>query len=259
VIWRRTDQPLVIGHRGAPALAPANTLRSFELALEAGVDAVELDATALDDGTLVLAHSNDLFDVTAGAHHGTLRGLDLAALRTLFPELPTLDDALAFFAARPGVGVMVDLKTRGTEAAIAEALRRHGLLDRALVSSFFRDSVRRLASVEPSLARGLTYPYDPIGITGRRVFAPVVLAALGASRASLPALVGRWLEGTRANVATLHYLVLSRAAIARCHRRGAPVLSWTVDSPRAARSLARAGVDGIITNDPALVRATLKG
>ena len=71
--WYGDGRPLVIGHRGAAALAPANTIASFERALDAGVDAIEFDVGVLDDGTLVLAHSDDLHDVTAGAHHGTLR------------------------------------------------------------------------------------------------------------------------------------------------------------------------------------------
>jgi glycerophosphoryl diester phosphodiesterase len=258
VNWHRVDKPLVIGHRGAAALAPANTLASFERALDAGVDAIEFDVGALDDGTLVLAHSDDLHDVTAGAHHGTLRGRDLAGVRSLFPELATFEEALEFFVRAPGLGVHVDLKAEGAEAAVAEALRRRDLIDRTLVSSFFHDSLRRLAAVEPRLARGLTYPYDRFGITGRRALAPVVLAGLGAMRAALPSLIGRWLDRAHATVATLHYLVLSRRTIARCHARDVPVLAWTVDRGRSARALARAGVDGIITNDPALVGDTLK-
>ena len=54
---RRDGRPLRIGHRGAPALAPENTLRSFRAAVEVGVDLVEFDVIALDDGELVVAHS----------------------------------------------------------------------------------------------------------------------------------------------------------------------------------------------------------
>ena len=46
-----------VGHRGAAALAPENTLRSFEAALALGVDAIEFDVLALADGPLVLGHS----------------------------------------------------------------------------------------------------------------------------------------------------------------------------------------------------------
>ena len=70
----RDDGPLIrVGHRGAAALAPENTLRSFEVALAAGVDAIEFDVLDLTDGPLVLAHSNDLAEVSHGAAVGTVR------------------------------------------------------------------------------------------------------------------------------------------------------------------------------------------
>lgn len=176
--------------------------------------------------------------------------------RSLVPQLRAAGhDVVGMTRSAERAGALTE---QGAEAAIADALRRHHLLDRSLVSSFFRDSLRRVAAEEPRLARGLTYPYDRFGITGRRTLAPVVLAGLGGMRAALPSLIGGWLDRAQATVATLHYLVLSRRTIARCHARDVPVLAWTVDRGRSARALARAGVDGIITNDPALVGGTLK-
>ena len=95
----RGEGPLIrVGHRGAAALAPENTLRSFEAALALGVDAIEFDVLDLVGGPLVLAHSNDLAEVSHGAAAGTVRDRSLAELRELAPELPTLDEALAFLA-----------------------------------------------------------------------------------------------------------------------------------------------------------------
>src|ERR671930_444645 len=106
---RRDGRPLVIGHRGAADLAPENTLRGLRAGLAAGVDLIEFDVLALASGELVLAHSDDLYEVTHGTARGRVRDLSLAGLRELAPELPTLDDALRFFAedARQ-VGVHVD-------------------------------------------------------------------------------------------------------------------------------------------------------
>src|ERR671936_2860284 len=95
-----------VGHRGAAALAPENTLRSLELAVELGCDMLEFDILALTDGTLVLAHSNDLREVSHGAARGRVGRRTLAALRNFAPGLPTLDEALAFFVERlPGIGL----------------------------------------------------------------------------------------------------------------------------------------------------------
>ena len=84
-----------VGHRGASALAPENTLAALELAVELGCDMLEFDVLDLVDGTLVLAHSGDLREVSHGAARGRVRRRALADLRQVAPGLPTLDEARA--------------------------------------------------------------------------------------------------------------------------------------------------------------------
>ena len=240
-----------VGHRGASALAPENTLRALELAVELGCDMLEFDVLDLADGTLVLAHSNDLREVSHGAARGRVRSRDLEGLRRVAPDLPTLDEALAFCADRlPGVGLQLDLKRLGIEAATVEAMRRHGVLDRSWVSTFDARSLRRLAELEPELPRSYTTPRDRFGISKRGPLAPLVRGALGSIGASLPRRLPLLLARARAVAATLHYSVASRAAIERAHEVDAAVYVWTVDDPRLAERLVRDGADGIITNDP---------
>ena len=150
-VLRRESGPWRIGHRGAAALAPENTLRGFERAVHEGVDILEFDVLRLADGTLVLAHSDDLRELTHGAARGRAGARSLAELRRVAPELPTLDEALAFLSERaPGVGLHVDLKAVGYEAAVIAALRRSGSVERTLVSSFFTRSLRAVHAFEPS-------------------------------------------------------------------------------------------------------------
>ncbi len=126
-VFARDGRPLRIGHRGAAALAPENTLRGFERAIAEDVDIVEFDVLALADGTLVLAHSDDLAELSHGAVRGRLRAETLADLRRFAPELPTLEEALAFLGEHaPHVGLHADLKWYGYERAVVEALRRAG-------------------------------------------------------------------------------------------------------------------------------------
>ena len=149
----RSDGRLLrVGHKGAAALAPENTLESLERAVELGCDLVEFDVLDLHDGTLVLAHSDDLWEVSHGSARGRVRGLMLDELRAVAPGLPTLDEALSFFAREAtGTGLQLDLKPRGHEPALVDALRRHGLVERSLVSSFDAQSLRELARLEPGL------------------------------------------------------------------------------------------------------------
>jgi glycerophosphoryl diester phosphodiesterase len=258
---RRHDgaPPWRIGHKGAAALAPENTLRSFRRALEEGVDLIEFDVLALADETLVLAHSDDLLEVSHGAAGGSVRVLSLDELRGFAPELPTFDEACAFLAGEaPDVGVHVDVKWVDYEAGVVEALQRHGLVPRTLVSSFFTRSLRAIGGAEPGLRLGLSYPLDRHGVSRRRAFAPVVAVGAHALRRVLPYRIGRWLEAAGATVATLHYRLVSPAVVRACHARDAAVFAWTVDDAAVASALATAGVDGIITNDPRIFAGTLR-
>jgi glycerophosphoryl diester phosphodiesterase len=212
---------------------------------------LEFDVLDLVDGTLVLAHSGDLREVSHGAARGRVRRRSLADLRQVAPGLPTLDEALAFCADHlPGIGLQLDLKRRGIEAGVAEALRRHEVLDRSWVSTFDARSLRRIAELEPELPRAYTLPRDRFGIAKRGPLAPVVRRALGSIGASLPRRLPEFLARSRAGAATLHYSIASKAAIARAHELGAAVYVWTIDDPRLAERLVRDGADGIITNDP---------
>jgi glycerophosphoryl diester phosphodiesterase len=245
-----------IGHKGAAALAPENTLRSIERALEVGVDMVEIDVLSLADGTLILAHSDDLLEITRGAVVGRVGRESLAELRAVAPELPTLDEALALLA-RTDAGVQLDVKAPGYERPLVEAVRRHALVERALVSSCSPAVLRLAGRLDPALRRGLTYPFDRRGVSGRRVLRPAVWTVLRTLRAALPRRIVGLLRRADASVATLHYGVVSRAAVRSCHDAGATVLAWTVDDPVLYTRLARLGVDGVITNDPRILSGYL--
>lgn len=250
IALRGTGPLLRIGHRGAAALAPENTLRSFEAAIETGVDWIECDVLDLADGTLVLAHSNDLWEVSHGLHRGFVRTQTIDVLRRFAPELPTLDEALAFLAERPNVGIHLDLKTYAQGREIAECVRRHGVLERTFVSSHRWASLRDIAAHAPALTRGLTYPEDRYGVSKRRALLPVVGAAVVTMRSTLPRRIERWLERAGASVAVLHQVMVSRRVIERCHAIGVPVIAWTVDDPVRLRRLDALGVDGVVSNDP---------
>jgi glycerophosphoryl diester phosphodiesterase len=242
--------PLRVGHRGAAALEPENTLRSLARAVELGCELVEFDVLQLDDGTLVLAHSDDLHEVTHGAAHGRVRGQSLAALRELAPELPTLDEALDWLGADGRVGVQIDLKGSGFEERIAATIRRHGLVDRSVVSTFHVPSLLRLARYEPTIPRGLTYPVDRRGLSQRRLLVPVAAGAAAGLRRALPRRITGLLDRAHASAAMLHYSVVSRAAVERAHAHGAAVFAWTVDDEALLARMLAAGVDAVITNDP---------
>lgn len=248
----RTDgRVLRIGHRGAATLALENTLRSFAAAVAAGVDLIEFDVLDLRDGTLVVAHSNDLAEVSHGAARGHVRGRTLAELREVAPELPTFDEALAFFTEQaPHVGLHVDLKLHRHEEGVALALRRAGLAERTVVSSFDASSLRAVARAADGIRIGLTYPHDRRNLSKIPLLAPFVYGAVLAWRALLPRRVGSLLRRVPATALMLHFTVVSAEAVERAHALGAAVCAWTVDDRRTLARMEAAGVDAVITNDP---------
>jgi glycerophosphoryl diester phosphodiesterase len=225
---RREGRPLRIGHRGAPALAPENTIASLVTAMDRGVDLVEMDVIADRDG-LRLAHG-------AGS---------------LTSESPPLEEALELVRARE-IGAILDLKSRGIERRVVGLLRAHGLLDRAMVASFHPPSLHVVRELEPSLTTGLSYPFDRAGIADRRAFQPLIRAGLAGLRRTLPARIGRMLARARADAALLHHGLVTRKLVERCHARGAAVLAWTVEDDTVLERVRAAGVDGVIANDPGL-------
>jgi glycerophosphoryl diester phosphodiesterase len=242
---------LRVGHRGAAALEPENTIAAFRRAVELDVDFVEFDVFDLADGTLVLAHSDDLLEVSHGAATGRVRHLRLEELREAAPHLPTLDEALEFFGSVEA-GLHVDVKCYRRGRDVATALRRHRLVDRAVASSFWPTALRDLRAAEPELLVGLTYPDDRHGLARRRLVAPLVPPAVSLLARVLPRRLPRWLRETDVAVAMLHWAVLSRKVVDRCHRQGVAVWTWTVNEPALLERVLALGVDGVISDDPRL-------
>jgi glycerophosphoryl diester phosphodiesterase len=222
---------LRIGHRGAAALAPENSLEAIALAVELGCDLVEFDVHAVGS-SLVVTH--DPPDVADG--------------------LPALDEVLALLAASDA-GVHLDLKSQRAERPVVEALRRHSLVQRTVVSSFRRPTLQALHVLEPGLRLGRTYPQDRTGLTKRPAFQPPARAIVRVLRRTLPRYLPSLLAGSNATAAVLYWEVVSEAAVARCHALGAPVLVWTVDDAGLLPWLDEIGVDGVITNDPRIFGA----
>ena len=224
MIPRRADGgPLRILHR-------ANTLDAIESARAAGLDGVELDVV-VDGQRLVLAHSRE----------------------ELEPGAPTLAEGLA---AADDAFALVDLKDYVPALFLPDLLRDR--LDRTLVCSLDPRQLWDVRKVEPCPATSISYPRDRMRASERGLPAPVLGAAAAMLRTSLPFRIGRMLTGAHANAATLHHLVLSRSTVERCHARGAAVIAWTVNEPEELERVIALGVDGVVTDDPAVfARATI--
>jgi glycerophosphoryl diester phosphodiesterase len=240
-----------VGHKGADLLAPGNTDASFDAALAAGVDMIEFDIVpeppadwatisvadaakrSYPDGRLLLAH--DWRDASGRSPH-------------------TLDEGLAHLASEPfaGIELDIDLKLPGYELRVLDALRDAGLLDRALVSSQYRESLRLIRRTEPAVRLGWSVPKLQRDPFRHRVLLPVMIPALLAFRAALPVRVARAIRSGDCDAIMAHWRLVTPALVRAIRRAGGQLYVWTVDERPRIVALQALGVDGVITNDPRL-------
>ncbi|WP_242342337.1 glycerophosphodiester phosphodiesterase [Anaeromyxobacter terrae] len=244
---RADGRPLVLGHRGASADAPENTLAAFRLALEQGADGVELDVWRCGTGEVVVFHDEDAARLSGvrlaipDAPFAALRALDVGVHRGerfRGERIPRLEEVLE---ALPGAVVNVELKSRrrradlGLAAAVAGVLRGARAGRRAIVSSFDH----RLL-----VAFRVAAPEIPVGLLVEAEQPRPILTAL-ATRLVRPAAIHP------------ERLLVTPARARAWAARGLAVNVWTVDDPDEARRLAALGATGIITNVPGRIRAAL--
>jgi glycerophosphoryl diester phosphodiesterase len=238
----------VIGHRGAAAYAPENTLASFAKALELGADALEFDLRRSADGVAVVMHDPTLDRTTDRS--GPVASLTAAELAQVdagyrFDEhgegsfafrgkgigVPTLREVILRF---PSVPLLIEIKEPQVQEAVARDLIELSATGRAVIAG---DDWRALTGFErPPFTRG-------------------------ASRRDIASLFFRWGQpapGCRCYAVPESYYGLtvpSRRFVRSAHRRDSTVHVWTVDNAKAALALWARGVNGIVTNRPDVIRA----
>jgi glycerophosphoryl diester phosphodiesterase len=244
-LWSRAGAsgPLVIGHRGASAREPENSLRAFQRAARDGADGVELDVLCCRTGEVVVFHDDDLLRLAGRDER--IDALPFAAVREVTLSggvgIPTLEEA--FEACGPELLVNVELKTTGLRDRAVPALvdrvstilDRTGTARRVLVSSFSPVAVWQWQRRRPDVQAGLLFEKE----------APLPL------RRAWP------LPLLRPFAAHPDQRLCTRRLIDRLHGAGYAVNTWTVDEPARLRELRDLGIDGVISNDPAAARAAL--
>jgi glycerophosphoryl diester phosphodiesterase len=223
-----------VGHKGADLIAPGNTYASFDAALAAGVDMIEFDILPEREGDrLLLAH--DYVDADGREPH-------------------TLQEGLAHLASEPfdGVELDVDLKLPGYELRVIEALRAFGVLDRALISSQYRDSLATIRAAAPEIRLGWSVPKlrrDPF--RSRLMTVPAAAAVL-AGRAILPGRAAAALGAGKCDALMVQWRLATPRLARAVAAAGGELYVWTVDDLAMLRTLESWGVTGVITNDPRL-------
>ncbi len=232
-----------IGHKGADAVVPGNTVESFVRAVEIGVDMVEMDVLWLPDGrpSLSAAERSPL----AVVH-------DWRAAEKVTP--PTLDEVLAAFTEHPldQVRVNLDLKLPGREEEVVEAVHRHGLAGRASISTMEVRSLTAVRSIDPDLPRGWTVPRASLDWTASWL-RPLLMLGAEAVRRRLPARVAKGIPEYGVESVWAWHGAVTESLIAVTRAAGVDLNVWTVDDPVQVARLEQMGVSGICSNDPRIL------
>ncbi len=226
------SSPLIIAHRGASAEKPENTLAAFQRALELKVDGIELDVHFTRDGVPVVFHDSTLRRLTGSRGRLAERTWrELSPLRVNGTEpIPRLVDVLRLTRGR--ALVQIELKGGVGVAPVIRAVRAARATAWVILASFDAASVREAAQLAPTIPRMLI-------TTGRRP--PDALARQAAACSA-------------SGISIDHRAVHSAAMVAYFHARSFSVWCWTVNTAVAARRLAGWGVDGLLGDNPALLR-----
>lgn len=222
-----------VGHKGADAITEGNTLESFEAAVDAGVDMIELDVLRDGEGRFVIAHDPQ----------------DALSRRPL-----TLTEALDAFLEPPleQVEIDCDLKLPGREAELAGALAGRGLIERAMVSTMEVESLRKLRRLEPELRLGWTYPKTRRDWTQHGWAVPGIAAGLAAMRRRFPKTLASRAPELDVDAVWAYHQIVTPKLVEAAEQAGVELICWTVDELERMVELLRMGVHGVCSNDPRL-------
>jgi glycerophosphoryl diester phosphodiesterase len=215
----------IVGHRGAAAYEPENTLRSFKRALDMGVTALELDVQLTKDGRLAVIHDETVDRTTDG--QGRVRDFTLAELRKLDAGLgeriPALEEVVDLVNGR--AGLLVEVKQPDAALPALRFFREHRLFDQAYLISFWHPAIKAVKAEEPRLRTGALLvgcPADPAGVA----------------------------RAARVETLVLQYAYVNAELVAAAHAKDIQVFVWNIDTVETLKPYLSMNLDGIGSNCP---------
>ena len=241
----RFPRPLFIAHRGVSARFPENTLAAFQGAIEHGAHMIELDVSLSRDRQLVVIHDDTVDRTTNGSGAVSALGRDqLSRLdagswfdpRFADERLPTLDQVLELAYGK--IMVNIEIKPEAVESEpppdaverqVVDRVRRHGMRDAVLISSFAWPVLQRIHDIDATIALGLL------------------------SDRPADEKLQQWHRSIGAFSWHPDYRIVTRDQVEMLQGMGARVFPYTVDGHIDTAGLLAMGVDGLIVDDPSHV------
>ena len=263
------DALTIMGHRGAAAVAPENTMSAFGVAARLGLP-FELDVQQCNSGEPVVFHDATIERTTNG--NGRIADMSWSLLKTFdagakfAPEfaglrIPSLDTVLATLGREVVINIEIKRPTtdRSLETlatAVVKVIRAHEVTDHVMVSSFEPLILEAVGALEPNIRRGMIIGAGPVKPAPSGPDNPTSRARLlfdSFARRNL-----RWLERARPDLLMVDHTLVTARYVERTTRLGYRLFAWTVNDVAEAKRLVDAGIDGIITDHPRRLMMALK-
>ena len=247
------DMVEIIAHRGFSGKYPENTLLAIRKAIEIGVDGVEIDAWISLDNRPVVIHDPRLNRTTNGRGRVLWKTLEeIKKYRTdkRKQEVPSLEEV--FPLIRKGTFLNIEIKNMWSARPVADVIKKCEMQGVVLLSSSSLGALRVVQNALPSSKRAYlfyTHYNSRIGVL-------VTAVAKTFSRIT-QALIIRNARLAGAEYVHLSYPFATKSFIKRLHKKGFKVNVWTVNTKPLMRKLIKNGIDGIITNNPDLLKSVL--
>ncbi len=272
------------GHRGARGMRPENSIPAFIYCIEQGMDTVELDTNLTADGKLIVYHDSELNKELCLTQEGKaakgipVRSLTVQQLKTYdcgavknkeFPrqkavkglQMPTLDEFFEFVkeyekrhsgAAKVRFNIEIKFPEKfekkylsDSAAEMVRTIERAGMASRTTVQSFIPEALPPVKKKNPAIRTSALF--KPTYWKGFKM-----ILGLQADRKEI---IRKTVE-VKADIISPYYLYVTPAFVKECHDRRIEVLPWTVNSEEKMIKMFDAGVDGIISDYPGLLKKT---
>ncbi len=229
-----TTRPLVVGHRGAAAVRPENTISSFVRGVADGADVIEFDVHLSADDRVVVIHDSTLDrTAVAGRTSGAVRDLTWPQLQDAEladgERIPTLRDALETITTP----IQLEIKAPAAARPAAELALAAGVADRVTFISFRLEALEAVRALDPGLA---------LGVVTSRPTADKLAAV----------------DDLGADMFSVEIPHLDRALVAELQRRGVRVCAWTALTESDVQAAVDGGADLVAADDPRWCRSVLE-
>ena len=218
-------QPLIIGHRGASAVAPENTTAAFEAAAQAGADGIEFDVRLSSDGIPVVIHDETLYR-TAGVRR---RVADLSVDQLNEFDVPSLAQVFELFQLNDLI-LYLEMKEVEVAEECCRLIEQYRFKDRVIFECFEHSALKTVKNIDSTFKIAPLFQ-PPASFIIKRAL------ALGADEIAL------------------HHRLTNRRLVKKAHEAGLKVATWTVDDPSWVKHAQQTAIHALITNDPAAMLA----